>query len=318
MRFALTLDDDGLSIGPPDGRLTLASGVPVTASDVAGATTVYFTPDGGIIIPVFDGTCISCRQFDEMRLALDSDPGHAGYHQSGKNFDLFYAFASGNFYFGTGPAWSSDTARGAGAGTTEIECYLGMAVNKNSLTLRHGAASGDTVTIPARQGALLGSVRMTANGQTEDSVLKRFVSNLARPMPRPMAVTDATSTWTYSTASFRQANGSAANQVAWLHCLAGRPVKATAFSYVNNSTSTNRIMHTGVGIDSTSGSSAVIDFMAVADNVRSQPATAVYNGFPGLGYHVAAWLEKGAGTDTQTWLGSFGSGQMGLVGETLS
>src|SRR5262245_18934383 len=73
----------------PQGRLTLVSGTPVLTSDQTAKTTIYYTPYVGSVAPFWDGTSWELASIAELSLALDSSSGHTGYHQSGKNFDLF-------------------------------------------------------------------------------------------------------------------------------------------------------------------------------------------------------------------------------------
>lgn len=312
---------------PPPGRITLTTAVPVTTSDVTGATTVYYVSvGGGKYLTVYNGASWSAVDVSAgLSFALDSDSGHTGYHQADRNFDVWFAYVSGTTYYGTGPAWNdgagagSNTARGTGAGSSELELYEGMYVNKNSMTLRHGSVSGNTVTVPVRQAVLLGTIRMTANGQTEDSLLKRFVSNVYNILPRPQRVKDGTATWAYSNGTVRQANGNAANQIAHVQCLPGRLVDAHVLSFVNNSTATQRNAQAGVGVDATTADSAQIINPVQADNVRFLPTSAFYKGFPGLGYHYLAWVENGTSTaDTITFIGTASFGTSGLTANILN
>jgi hypothetical protein len=297
------------------GRLTLTSATPVTGGDVTAATAIYATPFGVNAgrVHLYDG--IGAWQpfrFSELTLTLDSNSGHTGYHQSGKNFDTFIASNSGTIVVGTGPAWSSDSARGTGAGTTELELFEGAYVNKNAITLRNGS---NTYAIAARQALYVGSFRATADGQTEDSAAKRFLSNAFNEMQRPMLKTDATSTWTYSTNAWRQMRADATNQIAWLHGLPGRTVAATAQATVSNSTTTAQQVLNGCGLDSTTtpATGLTSNFFTVATNWISIRAS--YKGCPGIGYHFMTALEHGAGSDTQTWVGQNFNG---VDGETVN
>ncbi len=95
----------------PQGRLTLASGTPVLTSDQTAKTTIYYTPYVGSVAPFWDGTTWTLVSLAELSLALDSNSGHTGYHQSGKNFDLFLDYNGGAPRLVSGPAWTNDTTR---------------------------------------------------------------------------------------------------------------------------------------------------------------------------------------------------------------
>lgn len=298
--------------GSPGGRVTLTSGASVTESDVTGAGTIYYTPASNNLIGIYDGANIISLSFAELSLALDNNAGHTGYHQSGKNFDVWAYAVAGVVTIGTGPAWTSDTARGTGAGTTEFEVFLGRVVNKNSITLRFGTVSGNTVAVAARQAVLIGTIRCTADGMTEDSVAKRFVSNAYNTIVRSLKRLETTASWTYSTAAWRQANGSASNQVDFVNCLSGRIARVCAKTVATTSAATNRTTLVGVGLDRTNGSDGIIQDVLCITGLTVGGA-AMYEAYPGLGYHSLKWLEFGAGADTQTWFGASAYGMMGAV-----
>lgn len=312
------------STATPEGRLTLTSGVAITTSDVTGATSVYYTPSGGAQIALYDGSSWVQTLFSELTLALDSNAAHGGYQYANENFDLFVFNDSGTIRLGSGPGWvngavaGSATARATGAGSTEIQFLNGIPTNKNSITLRWGAASGNTTTIAANKARLVGTIRTTADGVTEDSQVKRFLSNVDNVAWRPMLRQEATASWNYSTASYRQANASASNQIAYVSCLAAGSIEAQVITVVLNSTATPRVVYAGIGVDSTTVNGRTIsDFTRIGDGTLSSSGgpRAWYRGAVQIGYHYLAWLEKGNGTDTQTWFGVSGSDyQTGIFG----
>lgn len=304
----------------PGGRLTLTSATPVTTSDVTAATSVYYAlAEHDKISIYFGGNSRLWRQytFAELTLALDSDSGHTGYHQSGKNFDLFVINDAGTLRLGTGPAWSSDTARGTGAGTTELARKNGVWTNAVTITIRFGSGPDDTVSIATNKATYVGTMRASANGQTEDSAAKRFVWNLYNRRVRLMKVVEGTDTWTYSTASYRQANASAANQLAYVVGMNEDAVEAEVSAMVENDTATARVAKVGIGVDSATVQGATTyDTIEVTQVTQSLGARFI--GYPGLGYHFLAWLERGDGNDVQTWSGDEGgAAQTGIFGRVL-
>jgi hypothetical protein len=305
-------------IGSPGGRLTLTTAVPVTVSDVTAAATVYYTPYLHDLVWIYDGANWAPFRFAEISLALDSNSGHTGYQQIGKNFDLFVVNDAGTVRLGTGPAWTSDTGRGTGAGTTELERKNGIWTNKVSMTLRFGSASGNTITVPANCGTYFGTMRTTADGQTESSLAKRFVWNANNRVARPMRALEATDSWTYSTAGWRQMNNSTANQLAMVFGLSEDAVSATTHVVIGTSTSTARVGRNGIGLDSTSAFAAGnLPDQAVITSALTGVMSSSYAGVPGLGYHFLAALEYGGGADTQTWYGDNGAAtllQSGIIG----
>jgi hypothetical protein len=293
----------------PQARLSLTSGVATTTSDVSGATTIYF---GRGLVPIHDGTRFHMHDTGaELALALDSNSGHTNYHQSGKNYDLFVINDAGTIRLGSGPKWDdgagagSNTARGTGANSTELELKNGVWTNKNTITIRYGANSGDTVSVAANKAAFLGSFRTIANGQAGDTALKRFLSNAYNQVPRLLQAVDQTDQATYSTAAYQQYTdqNAATYQVEVLSCLDGILVDLHALAVCANSTSTFREVNTGIGIDSSTVDSTTQHQWGNCNNADLRSVEATYKGYPGIGYHALRWLQRGAGADTQTWYG---------------
>lgn len=277
------------------GRLTLASSTPVTTTDQTAKTTVYWTPYTGA--------------FTELSLALDADNGHTGYQASAGLYDLFLYNDAGIARLGTGPAWASATTRGAGAGTTELTTTWPRR-NANTMTLRFGSASGNTVSCAVGTALYLGTMCMTADGTTEDSLAKRFLWNGHKPnrVARPMKVIEGTDSWTYSTLAYRLLNNSAANVLNFVRGLDEEAVHAQASITVASSGATGRTVYLGIGLDASNAVAAgAQSALGAVTSVMSGNLTASYHGFPGLGYHYLSAIEAGNGTDTQTWFGDNGS-----------
>jgi len=294
------------------GRLTLVTASAVPATDQAAKTTVYYTPYLG-------------APFTELSLALDNDAGHTGYQQSGKNFDLFLYNDAGTLRLGTGPAWATDSTRGAGAGTTQLGItgsFLGgQWTNAVSMLLRFGASSGNTVTCAATTAFYVGTLRASADGVTDDSLSKRFLWNMYNRLPRAMRVLEASDTWTYSTTAWRQTNNNNANLLQFVRGLDEDAVQASASATVSNSGATARVVRNGIGLDSSTAFAAdcLPDVTSITSNTSH--LWAHYRGMPGLGYHYLCPLEFGAGADTQTWLGDGGAAtiaQTGIIGVTMA
>lgn len=305
----------------PQGRLTLTTGVSVTTADVSGSTNVYYTPCISQFVPIYNGSSFAMTDTGgELTLALDSTAAHTNYHQSGKNYDFFIINDGGTIRLGTGPKWDdgavagSATARGTGAASTELQLLKGIWTNKNTITIRFGSASGNTVSVAANQATYVGSGRMVADGQISDTALLRFLYNEYNQAVRTLLVTESTASWSYSTLAFQQARASTANQVAVLRGNNSQAVEATVIGTAGNSTASGQSVVVGVGIDSSTVNSARSGVNSCTSGINAVP-TAVYNGYPGLGYHEIRWLERGAGADTQAWFGN--TIQTGLSGWTL-
>lgn len=270
------------------GRLTTESGVPVSTSDRTAQGTIYYTPFIGAQVALYNGSAWSISSFTERSLALSS-------LTSGKNYDVFLYDNGGTLTLILGPAWSTDTTRGTGVGTTEITRQDGVWVNAQNIS------GGPNATL----GRYLGTIRTTGTATTEDSAAKRFVWNAQNRVGRPMFAVDTTNSWTYSTATWRQANATATNQIEFVRGLAEDPVTARVLSTSSSSSSSSGHAN-GIGLDRTNGNDAQIFHFVNINQVAAHAAN--YSGFPGLGYHFMAWVEISVAVGTTTWYGDNGAG----------
>lgn len=287
----------------PQGRLTLTTATPIQTAENATAATVYYTPYKGLYVPLWDGTNTLMTSFAaELSIALDSNSGHTGYQQSGKNFDLFIYSDAGTIRLVTGPAWASDTAR-----ATALEYKNGFLCNAASMTGRFGTANGNTVTVGQDFGLCVGTMRGSADGQTAwvanpaaaagGGACKLFLWNAYNRRPASAASKDSTDTWTYATATWRSANNNTANRITAVFGL-----NEDAVSVVHNAwaTHSNSAAIVGVGLDVTSaytgtpggGTSASTPSLSLSMSGR-------YDGLPGTGAHFFQAVEYGtSGTTT--------------------
>lgn len=274
------------------GRLTLTSGTPVTTSNVTGATTIYYTPLAGNLVSLYDGAKWVPRTFAELSLSLTG-------LTAAKPHDVFL-YDSGGTLTLEAVAWTNGTTR-ATALTTQDGTYV---------------KSGATDRL------YLGTFYTSGAGTTEDSagaigtVAKRYVWNAYNRRSRIMKCGDSTDSWTYTTATWRQANAAATNQVEFVVGLAEDPVTAFAASRQSNGTASSSA--TGVGLDATNANSA--DTFGSGQSSIAQSAYARYRGVPAVGFHYLAWLEISQATGTTTWYGDLGLSywQMGMTAEVMA
>lgn len=299
------------AVPTPQGRLTLTSAAPVTVTDVTAATAIYYTPHVGNQVPLYTGVLFSANTFTELTLSLASQ------HLTNTNYDVFAFLDGATLRIGTGPAWSSATARGSGAGTTELTRLLGYLVNTNAMTMRNGSS---TYSVDAQKATYLGTFRTGSAGQTEDSKAKRFLWNAYNRRVKQVLLLEATASWTYTTSTYRQANGSTSNQIAMVRGLDTEDaVMVSLKARAINSTASYRTFAVGIGLDSTTiPATDGRECYGAWDNAAGGILLiADYAGYPGLGYHYLAWLESGGGSDTTTWYGQSFRDQ-GLSGWVLS
>lgn len=271
------------------GRLTLATGVPITTTDQTAKSTLYFTPYHGDKIGLYTGSVWDVYTFSELSKAISG-------LTTGVNYDVF-AYASGtSVVIDSFVAWTDNTTR-ATALTTQDGVYV-----------KDGA--------PTRR--YLGTFRTTAPTTTEDSDLNRLVWNACNRAQRRLRVQETTDTWTYSTNTWRSANNSDANRVTMVVGLAesflNLLVNQISYNTVGNNT------HLGIGRDATDTLASGVIGVYGYDGGVSQGTTVIttLKEVVPLGFHFYQWIEKsGITAGTTTWVGDAGdssSCQFGMIG----
>lgn len=297
----------------PQGRLTLVSGTPVLNADSTAVTTIYYTPYIGSLIPIYNGSVFSNQTFVELPLALDSNTGHTGYQASGSLYDLFVFSNSGIVTLGTGPAWTSSTGRGTGAGTTQLQQVSGIWTNAVSIALRTGSAMGNTVTVAANLATYVGTMYATANGQTSMTMhpaaaaggTANFLAlwNAYNRVTVSATCWDNTTSWTYGTNTVRAANASTSNSISFVDGLRESNI-AAEYTCLVSDTSGTPVYGIAIGVDS---ASTVSSNVASGDSASSTQINAIYRGYPLLGLHFVQALENDyTGSGTVTFFGLAG------------
>jgi hypothetical protein len=307
------------TIVQPQGRLTLTSNTPVMTADATAQASVYYTPYTGGYFPTYSGSAWSMLAFTQLTMSLDTSN-----QLSAKLYDLYVWSNSGTPAIGAGPAWTSSTARGTGAGTTELQQLNGIWTNKNSITLTNGAGGG-TSGIAANTATYVGTIYCTANGQTgmafKPAATNGGTNNILGVWNAYNRTTiqalnrDATASWTYSTFTWRAQNNSNSNRVSWVDGLQQSSVTGVRNQYLTPNT-TAAFSAAGIALDSTSASPGVAGQADTANTVGGGNAVATEAFLPQIGFHFIQALELGGGAGTTTWYGGNGSRQ--LNGLTVS
>jgi hypothetical protein len=296
-----------LSYFPPQGRLTLTSGVPVMTSTAAGQTTVYYTPAAGDLIPLYDGTNFVPAVFTELsQLTTDTTKSPAAV-TTNSNYDVFVWNDSGTLRATRGPAWSSSTARGTGAGTTELVRVKGLYFNSNSITNGPAAQRGTYVgTIRSNGTSTIDWILGAAGAGGTAAVLG--VWNAYNREIVSTTVTDSNGSWAYTSATVRQVDGSAGNQVSFISGLAADGISASYSGGGSLAAVAGAFYQIGFALDSVT----VFDKNNVFQTGAAAGVTGgslVINSYgPQLGYHYIAALERSDGTNATTFVGGTRSG----------
>jgi len=247
------------------GRLTVVSGVPVPAADVVGANTIYFTPFEGNRLSIYDGTSWHSYQFNEVSLNLVGLTPHLPY-------DVFAYYK--NTVVLSLNAWTDGNTR---AGNLLLQD--GIYVMGTDPTHR-----------------FLGTIYTTSANTTEDSGVRRFVSNYRNRRMRRLQIMDQ-ATHTYNVATWRAYNNSLANRVEFVIAIEEDAISGTLFAQTNSNG------YVGVNVDATDGSGIMVKCVGTAANADVWAGSAP-NYFPANpGYHFFQAIEWAGGGPASNFTG---------------
>lgn len=300
-----------ITTATPGGRLTLTTGTPVTPGDVSGATTVYYTPHKNARIALYDGAKWVNTPFAELSQTTSDTTKSPAAVANNSNYDVYVWNDAGTIRATRGYAWTSDTALGSGAGTAQRALQDGILVNAVAITNGPGAGKGRYV----------GTIRSDGSAAINDTAAKRHVWNKNNQVERAMFVADPAASWSYSSATRRQANANAANQLDMVRGLDEGIVNARVMAAASSSSASDEV-EASIGLDSTTtpATACLYEFVDINTVNLAHVASALYSGAPGLGRHVLTWLETAPiHSGTVTWLGTGGvRGKSGISGSCLA
>lgn len=266
-----------------EGRLTTESGAAISTSDRTTQATLYFTPFRGNRVGVYTGGQWSIRTFSQISLSLSGAT-------IGKPFDIFLYDNAGTLTLES-LVWTNDTTRATGLALQD-----GILVKSGDATRRY-----------------LGTIYTTATGQTEDSLTKRMVWNYYNRVARPMRLIDTTGGWTYNSATLRQANATASNQLEIVRGLDEDEVTARVSVHVSGNLSNAGSGAVGIGLDSTTAvaTGCLLGQAHSESNDRDVSIVAHWTGNAVAGRHTLVWLEAATSSTVEF---ADTSGQSGMHG----
>ena len=267
-----------------DFRLSGVSATPIMVADSTTLSTIFLCQYRGNRIALFDG----------LNWQLATPGAEVSLAVSGRTTDLpfdVFGFLS------------------AGVVTLEFLNWTNATTRATALARQDGVwtKSGD----PTRR--YLGSVR--ARSATTFHWVQRGVDlpvkfdlfNADNQNEANFSLIAGTNTWAYTTATWRQAQGSANYQVDVMVGLEDNDMCADLMVSSRNST-ISIPRHVGIGFDSTTVLSPSINHgtaNTVASIEASQAASIEHR--PTVGRHFYAWLEISTATGTCTWIGDDGA-----------
>ena len=271
------------------GRLTLTTGTPVTTADVTSAGTLYYTPYLHNRLALYSSGAWAECTFSERSLSLTLT--------SGSVYDVFAYSNSGTVTLET-LVWTSATAR-----ATDLTTQDGVLVKNGDATRRY-----------------LGTIYASGTNTTEDSAKLRAVWNYYNRVPRQMYCTDTTDSWTYNSATPREARAQSTlgvSRFGFVIGVAGAYVSATnqSFGYIASSSLT---VNPAIGLDSATTASQMFGGVVSVGNTTIGTLAAQYKGYPAIGYHFLCRTESEFTTTTTNWIGDNGVPAFlsaGMIGE---
>lgn len=272
---------------PPQGRLTLTSVTPVLTSTVSAATTIYYTPYVGQHVPLYDGSSFTMTDTGgEISQATTDNTKSPAACTTNSGYDLFVWNDSGTMRCTRGPAWSSSSARGTGAGTTELIRIKGIWLNANNIT------NGPN----AQRGTYVGTIRTNGSSQVDfilgGSNTKAFlyVWNCYNRIRISARVIESTSSWSYTTNTWRRMNNNGNIQINWIVGLAEDLLDITGHQLMESSATPA----VGLALDWSSGAPNTSGLWSLgAAGGAYGSCTSVLQIAASLGVHNAQPLEYG-------------------------
>lgn len=264
------------TIVPAQGRLTLASGVPVmSATSCSGSPctaqgTVYYDCYSGAFVPYYNGvsdtldTIASCEVSDALPTS------GTGVANASDVFDLWWVHGGTNRLChatnGSGAGWSGDTggsttARGTGYSQLNRSAR-GYVTNANTIAHCYNGAT-DYGSVTANEATYLGTFATTGSAGKVSFTFGTAASgggaavfglwNYYGRVNVASTVTDnGSSNYTYSSATIRQARASSGNQASGVFGVAEDGIIATYNVQFIVGAALGATLYEGVGLDSTS------------------------------------------------------------------
>lgn len=255
-----------------DGRLTLATGVPVTTTDQTAKTTIYFTPYIGNKIALYDGASAwNVISFTEISVAVPST--------TNTPFDIFCYNNSGTATLET-VNWTNDTTR-----ATALTYQNGVLV-KNGATTRRYLGTGRTTGSSGQTEISFG--RTPASG---GSAPKLYLYNEYNKVPAVFMSLESDDFWNYTTGSWRSKNNNTNNSFKFVN--GNKMTISCNMTYGVYMTSGTAFLYAGFGFDSTTAADGIPN-RCIADTVGAKFFSCFGGYNAAVGYHYIQELELGA------------------------
>jgi len=252
-------------------RMSLATGTPVTVTDVLGATTLFWTPYQGERVSIFTGTKWDQLTVAELSVTIPNT--------TNTMYDLFVDYNGGTLQLEF-VVWADLFNRVTGLG------------EQNKKAVQFGSPQKLYVGSFSTAGSL---------GTSEESKGKHHLWNNYNRVKRVMLVEEPTASWNYTLAVIRQANASIANQLEFVVGIAEDEVEASVYAAVFNATGGSEVS-VGIGLDvTTSYAAESLHPRASSIATSHMQISATYGDVVAAGRHFLSWNEFAEAVGTATW-----------------
>jgi hypothetical protein len=219
------------------------------------------------------------------------------------------------------------TTRAASSSLSQIDT-LSLGSVDEGVTYRVFLTSAVVNTAAANSALYVGTMRASANGQTEMSLgaptpavggtaNKLYLWNAYQRVPTSATCRESTDTWTYTTAAWQAKNASASNAINYVSGLAEGTVRASASAFTSSDTSGIRRIN-GIGLNSTTAiASGCITGYIDTQAARVAQGVATYAAPAALGLSTLTELEQSVATGVSTWYGDGGGASLIQTGMTV-
>lgn len=287
--------------------MTIASPAVVshTGHGFVAGDAVVFTTSGALPTGITAGTVyyVISAGLTANAYEVAATPGGAAINTSGSQSGTHTETAD---RCTRGPAWSSATARGTGAGTTELQYTNGILNNKIAIT--NGPAAG--------YGTYIGTIRSNASSTIDfiyggagagGSAAVFNVWNYYNRVIIASNISDTTASWTYNSATARISDNSAGNRFNFISGMAEDGIEAGIAQTVGTPATAGNYCVVGVGLDQTTtlDNFGFVNTNAAVALTMSATASALYS--PQLGSHFISGIEATGGAWTCTYYGGSGT-----------
>lgn len=294
-----TLDIDATI--PPCGRITLTTATPVLSGSVTGATTVYYTPYIGNLVPIYNGSIFTPTVFAELSQATTDATKSPAAVAASSAYDLFVWNDAGTIRCTRGPAWTNVGARSAGTALTRVN---GVLLNNASITNGPAASRGTYVGSIVSNGS--STIDYIFGGPGVGGAAANFgLWNMYNRITMNNRISDSTDSWAYTTANtWRAPNGSATMRATFMRGLDEDGIFAQYSSIVRAGAGVN--VAAGVGVDTTTGYAGSTGICSLNTPNIGQ-AIGTFSGLPGIGQHFVSAIEAQDNATSSTYFGDIGA-----------